>query len=53
MMKYGIYEKDGVTPIVICRDEKGEKVEPYELRAGTKGAARRKAKHYGGIWRKD
>lgn len=49
-MKYGIYEKDGKTPVVICLNGKGEKVKPYELRAGTKGAARRKAKRYGGTW---
>lgn len=52
-MKYGIYEKDGKTPVVICYNEKGEKVKPFELRAGTKGAARRLAKRHGAVWRKD
>ena len=53
MKKYGIYKKDGITPVVLCYNEEGEKVKPFELRAGTKNAARRKAKRYDGTWHKD
>ena len=53
MKPYGIYSADGRTPVVLTVNNKGEKVPPYHVRAGTRGAARRKARQYGGMWRKD
>lgn len=49
---YGLYNKDG-SPFMIDKNAKGKKIEPYHLRAGTKGAARRKAKDHDVNWRKD
>ena len=52
MKKYGIYETDGSPVVMHRRDESGKKV-TEEVRAGTKGAARRLAKRYGAKWRKE
>lgn len=49
--KYGIYR--GGKPVIIHRkDRDGNKITEH-VRAGTKGAARRLAKRYGGEWRND
>ena len=49
MKKYGIYE-NGKPVVIHHKDEGGHKV-TEEVRAGTKGAARRLAKRYGATWR--
>ena len=50
-MKYGIY-KNGLPVSVVVKDAAGKKVSVL-LRAGTKSAARRRARDVGGEWRKD
>ena len=50
MKKYGIYDEDGNLVIVHHKDKDGKKV-TEELRAGTKGRARRLAKRYCATWR--